>query len=308
MSKLSLKSDKNESVFRKLYQIIVKKHPNYASQWLNSLKEFGKDWEEEISVNISRVFGPGYNERWDEAVTGYAEFCTEALRAQVFFEKNGHYKASSYSEVVKECYHDADYMKVRYLPGQYLSHYIWPHHQKMLRHFIRDLIPKVKNDVSLFYEVGVGCGMYSQRSLQMMPKAYGVGYDISDYALEFTLDVVKKHNLEDRYETRNQDILSNPIKKKADFVISQEVLEHLEDPQTFINGLYNATRQGGWGYITAAINAGHTDHIYLYRTPEEVRAQIEKVGWLIYDEQIESNYLEKPIEIRPTIVGYLTRK
>ncbi|GAG91349.1 unnamed protein product, partial [marine sediment metagenome] len=102
--------------------------------------------------------------------------------------------------------------------------------------------------------------------------------------------------------------ISRPIETKADFIISQEVLEHLDDPQSFINGLYDATRVGGWGYITAAINAGHTDHIFLYRSPEEVRTQIEQAGWSIYDEQIESNYINKPVEIRPTIVGYLTRK
>ena len=308
MSKLRLNSGKNESIFIKLFRIINSKYPNYASQWLNSLKEFGKDWEEEISSNISKVFGPEYNDRWEEAVTGYAAFCTEALRAQVFFEKHGHYKASNYSDIVKECYHDADYMKVRYLPGQYLSHYIWPHHQRMLRHFISELIPKIIDRVFLFYEVGVGCGMYSQKSLQLMPKADGVGYDISDYALEFTSNVIKSHNLQERYKIKNQNIISRPVEKKADFIISQEVLEHLEDPQSFIDGLYNATRPDGWGYITAAINAGHTDHIFLYRTPKEVRTQIEQAGWSIHDEQIESNYMDKPIELRPTIVGYLTRR
>jgi len=298
----------SESVFRKLYQIIKEKYPNYASQWLRSLNEFGKDWEEEISINISRVFGSEYNEKWEQAVLGYAEFCTEALRAQVFFEKNNRYKASNYSEVVKECYHSSDYMKIRYLPGQYLSHYIWPHHQKMLRHFMRNLLPKIKDDVSLFYEVGVGCGMYSQKSLEKMPKAQGIGYDISDYALEFTLDVVRKHNFGKRYAIKNQDIISKPINRKADFVISQEVLEHLEDPQAFIVGLYNATEPKGWGYITAAINASHTDHIYLYRSPEEVQKQIEAAGWKVYDVQIESNYPDKPVEVRPTIAGYLVRK
>ena len=297
-----------KSVFKKLYQIIEHKYPNYATLWLKSLDEFGETWEEEISHNISGVFGCEYNERWEEAVNGYAEFCTDALRAQVFFEKNNCYKTSNYDSVVKECYHSPEYMKIRYLPGQYLSHYIWPHHQKMLRHFIQNLLPKIKGDVSLFYEVGVGCGMYSQWSLCAMPKVVGVGYDISNYALEFTLRVLQAHGLNNRYKVKKQNILTNPVDVKADFIISQEVLEHLECPQAFIARLYEATRPNGWGYITAAINAAHTDHIYLYRTPKEVQNQIEAVGWEICDTQIESNYPEKPIEFRPTIVGYLVRK
>ena len=191
-----------KSVFKKLYQIIEDKYPNYAPLWLKSLDQFGETWEEEISHNISCVFGGEYNKRWDEAVEGYAEFCTEALRAQAFFEKNKCYKASDYETVVKECYHSPEYMQIRYLPGQYLSHYIWPHHQKMLRHFVQNLIPKIKDDVSLFYEVGVGCGMYSQRSLYAIPKATGVGYDISSYSLEFTQRVLQAHGLGDRYKIK----------------------------------------------------------------------------------------------------------
>ena len=239
---------------------------------------------------------------------GYAEFCTEALRAQVFFEKHGHYKASNYQEVLKECYHSSDYMEKRYLPGQYLSHSIWPHHQRMLRHFTEVLLPKISGDVALFYEIGVGCGMYSQKTLQALPAVRGIGYDISDYALKFTYRVLQAHGLADRYEIRNQDIISNPIEQKADFIICQEVLEHLEDPQAFIHGLFAAARPGGWAYITAAINAAHTDHIYLYRSPDEVSAQITQAGWEILDTQIECNYPEKPVEFRPTIAGFLARK
>lgn len=298
----------DESTFMKLYRIIGKKYPNYASLWLKSQEQFGEGWEEELSTNIARVFGQEYNPKWEEAVQGYAEFCTEALRAQVFFERHRRYKASSYAEVVKSCYNSPDYMKVRYLPGQYLSHYIWPHHQKMLRHFTMCLLPKIQNEVSLFYEVGTGCGMYSQKALQAMPEVRGIGYDISDYALEFTLRVIQDQGLADRYEVRNQDILAEPIDEKADLVINQEVLEHLEDPEAFICGLFEATRRGGWGYITAAINAAHTDHIYLYCSPDEVQRQIEAASWKVHDVQIEFNYPEKPVEIRPTIAGFLVKK
>lgn len=296
------------STYSQLSEIIHKNYPNYATLWDKSLQQFGPAWEAEISENIARVFGGTPNARWSEAIDGYAEFCTEALRAQVFFEKHGHYQASNYQEVLKECYHSSDYMERRYLPGQYLSHSIWPHHQRMLRHFTNFLLPRVSQDVTLFYEIGVGCGMYSQKTLQFLPNCRGVGYDISDYALNFTHRIISAHGLVSRYEIRNQDIITAPIESKCDFIISQEVLEHLEDPQAFINGLFAAVRPGGWAYITAAINAAHTDHIYLYRSPDEVRAQIEAAGWHIEDTQVECNYPEKPVEQRPTIAGFLAKK
>jgi hypothetical protein len=291
-----------------LLDVVRKKYPSFANLWEKSREEFGAQWEREISENIAKVFGPDPSDRWNEAVEGYAEFCVEALRAHIYFEKHGEYKNKDYKQVLESCYKDSDYMEKRYLPGQYLSHYVWPHHQRMLARFVGEWLPALSPDVKKFYEVGVGCGMYSQRILQGMPGVTGVGFDISDYALKFTARVVQAHGCGERYQIRNQDIISKPIAEKADLVVCQEVLEHLEDPARFIVGLYEAVRVGGWGYITAAINAGHTDHIYLYRSPEEVKKQVEAAGWKILTSQVEVQYPEKPEHQRPTIAGYLARR
>jgi len=82
------------------------------------------------------------------------EFCTEAIRSQIFFEKNGRYKASNYAEVLEECYHSEITWRGRYLPGQFLSHFIWPHHRKMLRGYV-ERFPAAAGEIKLFYEVGV---------------------------------------------------------------------------------------------------------------------------------------------------------
>ena len=298
----------NRSTFYKLYEVMKKKSPVYASLWIKSRNEFGAVWEQEVSDNISKVFGDMYNLKWEEAVNGYSSFCIDAHKATMYFEKHGKYKSSSYEECFKNCYHSPEYMTLRYLPGQYLSHYIWPHHQKMLQNYVKKILPLIKLDILKFFEVGVGCGMYSQKTLENLPKARGVGYDISDYSLEFTYRVVEAHGFSDRYNIRNQNILENDIEDQADLIVCQEVLEHLEDPQKFIKALYRAVRPEGWGYITAAINAAHTDHIYLYRSENEVRTQIEAAGWKIIDVQIEENYPEKPKELRPTIAGFLAKK
>ncbi|MFH0909111.1 MAG: class I SAM-dependent methyltransferase [bacterium] len=296
------------SAFGKMKNVLAQKYASFATLWSKSREEFGPEWEREFSANISAVFGPEPSDRWDEAVNGYAEFCVEALRAHIYFEKHGEYQNKDYKQVLESCYRSSDYMERRYLPGQYLSHYVWPHHQRMLARFTKEWLPVLSPDLKLFYEVGVGCGMYSQRVTQLLPSIRGVGFDISDYALRFTQRVVEAHGAGDRYAVRNQDIISKPIAEKADLVICQEVLEHLEDPARFICGLFDAVRPGGWGYITAAVNAGHTDHIYLYRSSDEVRRQVEAAGWRIIQSQVEVNYPEKQENKRPTIAGYLARR
>jgi SAM-dependent methyltransferase len=291
-------------IYARMKARLKEKYPNFAPLWTSAEREGGQKWLQEFSEHLNSVFGASGERGIWEAVDGYAEFCTEAVRSQIYFEKHGRYKASNYAEVLKECYHSEDYMDRRYLPGQFLSHFVWPHHRRMLNGFVREFLPQA-GKIDLFYEVGVGCGMYSLKTLQALPGSTGVGFDISQYALDFTKRVIDAHGIGSRYSICNQDIIASPPNKRADFIISQEVLEHLEDPPAFIRALKRMVKPGGYGYITAAINAGHTDHIYLYRSAEEVARQIKDAGWAIKAEQIECNYPDKPIEKRPTVAGFL---
>jgi hypothetical protein len=289
--------------YDKLKEKILDKYPNYANVWVEAEAAGGEAWIQEFDFHVTAVFGSNTASIL-EAVDGYAEFCTDALRAQVFFEKNGRYKATNYSQVLEDCYHSADYMLRKYLPGQFISHYVWPHHKKMLSGFLTDLLPRA-GDIKTFYEVGVGCGMYSLKTLEACSDANGVAFDISEHSLAFTRRVINAHGYEKRFSICLQDIVAKPVQQPCDLIISQEVLEHLEDPESFIRALRRMVKPGGYGYITAAINAGHTDHIYLYRSPEEVEAQLTDAGFKILGRQIESNYQEKPVHLRPTAAGYL---
>jgi SAM-dependent methyltransferase len=294
------------NTYQKLKKLIKENYPNYLGLWDRAEEENSDEWLDEFSYHIDMVFGNYADKGLSEAADGYAEFCTEAIRSQLYFERHGTYQASSYQDVLETCYQSEDYMDRRYLPGQFLSHYVWPHHRLMLRGFVNYFIKKI-GDIQSFYEVGVGCGMYSLKVLEQFPLSFGKGFDISQYALDFTKRVVDSHGLGKNYSIHNKDIIADPPHEKCNFVVSQEVLEHLEDPLAFVKSLRAITQSGGFGYITAAINAGHTDHIYLYRTAEEVSLQLTEAGWSIIDQQVECNYPEKPTDMRPTVAGFLVQ-
>ena len=295
------------STFENLYAIIRADYPAFAGAWQSARATNGQSWEAEFSERVGKLFGTTPNDAWKEAVGGYAEFCTDALRAQIYFERFGTYPASSYLDVTEACYLDSDYMNRRYLPGQYLSHYIWPHHYRMMRRFIGHVLETIKDSLQSFCEVGVGCGMYSLQTLLRHGECQGMGFDISPYSTAFTQRVIDAHSLSDRYQVHTRDAFAESPTALADLVISQEVLEHLPDPAKFVKELKRLVRPKGWGYITAAINAAHTDHIYLYRHPDEVAQQLTDAGWEILDRQVESNYPEKKPDVRPTIAGFLVR-
>lgn len=292
-----------DSTFQQFLTIVRAKYPNYANAWESARDQFGATWEAELSKAIELLFGAN-PKKWDAAIDGYAQFCTDALRSQIFFERNGRYKASSYEEVARLCYHNADFMFRSYLPGMYLSHYVWPHHHRMLQ-FFRSQIRGL--GISSFSEVGVGCGMYSKETLRLFPNANGTGYDISVHALEFTRDVVETFGYSDRYGIMVRDIVAHPP-EPADLVICQEVLEHIESPAEFCQALHEMTRPGGYAYITGAINAGHVDHIYLYRTTEEVLDHVRQAGFQVVAQREEFAYGGKPVELTPCLGGGLVRR
>jgi hypothetical protein len=49
----------------------------------------------------------------------------------------------------------------------------------------------------------------------------------------------------------------------------------------FLAALRGVLRPGGTGFITAALNAPNADHIYLYRTAEEVKTQLLGAGFAV---------------------------
>ena len=84
-----------------------------------------------------------------------------------------------------------------------------------------------------------------------------------------------------RYHVELRDITSIPIRQRVDWLVCVEVLEHLDDPVAFLRGLRRNMAPGARAFITAALNAAHADHIYLYRNPNEVQAHLVDAGFTL---------------------------
>jgi SAM-dependent methyltransferase len=286
-----------------------KRYPVLAGTWKQAHDRFGEGWIEEAIPDIEAVYGEigvSLAETHLELLDCYAEFANDSMRSQVFYERYGKYQASSYEDVKKSCYHDEEHMTQRYLPGMFLSHYLWPQHYYMLKGFKSLVLPRIQN-AQLFFEVGVGCGMYSKVTLQELPEIMGVGFDISQYSLDYTQRVLDSFNVSERYSILQKDIrFGHP--NACDFLICQEVLEHLENPAEFCQWLSGMMKEGGHAYITAALNAAHSDHIYLFHTPSELEEMVRAAGLQPLHMHEEFAPGSKVRNQTPSLCGFLCKK
>lgn len=244
-----------------------------------ALAVFGPTWATDCEDMLSRIFPSA--EALAGAARGYAHFVLDLVRRQKRFEKDRTYPTKSYAEAQAEVYLDDSFMRDEYLPGLLLSHYLWLHHYRQLRFFESAYSDRMAvAGAREFLEVGVGTGLYSRRLLQRVGSVQGTGVDISPAAMKFTEAHLQAFSVHDRYQLKLQDIMDEPL-APTHWLVCVEVLEHLEDPVAFLSALRRHLAPGGRAFVTAAINAPHVDHIYLYENSAQVTAQVREAGFFV---------------------------
>jgi 2-polyprenyl-3-methyl-5-hydroxy-6-metoxy-1,4-benzoquinol methylase len=295
----------NISIF---YDELGRQFPYFVGVMQKQREAFGTPWMDLFEEEL-RVFFGGEITRIVQAVRGYGKFALDSMKLQVTFQKTKAYERKSYEEAASEVYQNRAYMFGLYLPGILLSHYLWRHHFLQHIFFRTKFIPLIEGgDHSLFYDIGVGTGFYSKEMLTRT-KLRGMGFDLSPFSLEHTVSMLKAHGVADRYQPNLLDVVKAPVTREADVLVNIEVLEHLDDPQTFLNALSRMLKTGGYGLISAAINAPNADHIYLYRHPDEVAGQLTQAGFEIVDSISDVAYPPRsPSELVPVNAAFIVTK
>jgi 2-polyprenyl-3-methyl-5-hydroxy-6-metoxy-1,4-benzoquinol methylase len=269
-------------------EILEKDYPFLVGAVRRQIAEFGSPLISSFEAELFTLFDSD-SKKLSSAVTGYAKFSLEAMKLQMKFQKTRQYESASYAEANNQVYQNRDYMFNLYLPGILISHYLWRHHYKQQIFFDHFLLPIISEKETLFYDVGIGTGFYSKRMLEKT-RMKGVGFDMSPHSIEFTEALIQSHGLNARYSTRLEDICNLKDQVQADVIVNIEVLEHLENPRSFLKCLVAMLKPGGHAFIAAAVNAPNEDHIYLYRSGEEVAQHIEESGLRIIHHSYDYAY------------------
>lgn len=255
-----------------LVGVIAKQHARFGNSWLDA-------FEGDLGIMFA-----GNQDGLTRATRGYIKFALDGMLLQKRFDKTRLYEPKSFDQATEEVYGNKDYMHGMYLPGIYLSHFLWRHHYLQHLRFHEQVVPlMLAHGGNKFYDVGVGTGFYSRELLRSLPDVTGVGFDLSDHSLSYTEAMISTFGLDGRYKAIKQNILDTPAPDPVPFIMSVEVLEHLEDPLCFLKGLYALLLPGGIGMITAAVTAPNADHIYLYQNLDEVVEQVKSAGFSIID-------------------------
>ncbi|EGJ11397.1 class I SAM-dependent methyltransferase [Rubrivivax benzoatilyticus] len=240
---------------------------------------FGAEWAADFESVLETFCAD--DEALQAAVKGYVAFAMDSMRRQKAFEASGAYPVKSYAQAADEVYLNDAHMMQEYLPGLLLSHFLWPHHYRQLRFFDTAFVaPMALGAQPRFAEVGVGTALYSRRLLSRVARATGAGYDISPSSCRFAERHLAAAGLDQRYTMHQHDVLDGGL-DPVPWLVCVEVLEHLERPVEFLRALRAGLAPGGKAFITAALNAAHADHIYLYRSGEEVLAHLHAAGFVL---------------------------
>lgn len=259
-----------------------KNHHRFSSNIIsNGVSHFGDQWLIEFERIANALLKN--KEEVAAAARGYALFAMNSMRLQAEFESTKAYRNKTYEQASSEVYNNEKYMMEEYLPGLLLSHFLWPHHYRQLQFFNSSFLSEIQLIRNLYFiEVGIGTGLYSALLLQSKSNAHGTGIDISPFSLKFAKNLLTELGVTNRYDFELRDINANDtLEAKANRLICVEVLEHLEDPVSFLRSLRRYLAPGGKAFITAAINAAHSDHIYLYRNNKEVCDHLHAAGFII---------------------------
>lgn len=234
----------------------------------------------------------------------------DTLREQLFFQKHKRYRYSSYAEVADSVYLNDEYMAM-YMHGLAITAFLWPNHRKMRRYFL-DAIPK--KSTGNYLEIGPGHGVYLLSAMQLTSYEHFEGIDISPKSIELTRRILEsgKFAIPGSFDLHCRDFLADQgTGRKYDAIVMGEVLEHVEEPLSFLRTIRSLASEDSFIYITTCINAPAIDHIYLFESVESLEDVICTSGLSIADRLIvpyEDMSLDESAEKRmPVNVAYVLK-
>jgi SAM-dependent methyltransferase len=240
-------------------------------------EEFSRQYQQYLkSQNISLEF----------AIDAYLRLCADMMKCQIKFMKLGRYPVEFATEAFEKVYSQELTMKL-YMVGLAMSQFLWETHYDMFT-FFRDWMRANGGQVSSYLEIGPGHGLYLNKALEYLSQAKRVtAVDISTTSINITQSILECFRPSDRRVAyHNADMLKMDLRDRYDFITMGEVIEHVMIPDQLLKKLRDLLTEDGHAFISTCVDCPAIDHVYHFRSIEEIRSLVSDCGLRILDERV----------------------
>ncbi len=262
------------------------------------LEEFGRD---------ILVLTAGHLERH---CAHYRWMCDTFTKEAMYFFRTGEYRCKTFADAVAEVYGNREFM-TKYMDGLLISQALWANHAKSAiyykRHFLAGLRPGAN-----YLEIGPGHGLFLAQAARDPRVVSVTAWDVSPESIDQTRRALDKLGVTRGVALQERNVLeATGAAGSFEAIVISEVLEHMEDPRSALQGLRRCIAADGRILVNVPINSPAPDHIYLLRSPDDAIELVKSGGFAITDVQsvpMTGYTLEQAREGRLTITSMITAR
>lgn len=215
----------------------------------------------------------------------YRWLCGKMKEEQLHFARSDTYRLGTFEEARRQVYDDEEFM-TRYINGLLVGRVTWIEQLRMLRLYSEVFLPGHAGRYE-HLEVGPGHGLLLHLAAEDPRCSSLAALDVSPTSLRATVHSMRKLGSARLPELVCGDVQAGDLAAKGAWrsIVVSEVLEHLEEPRRALDAIAEALLPGGRAFITSPANSPMPDHIYLFRTPEEVVQLVEASGLRVLEQR-----------------------
>jgi 2-polyprenyl-3-methyl-5-hydroxy-6-metoxy-1,4-benzoquinol methylase len=242
----------------------------------------------------------------DKMADAYAAYTMEVNISQVAYEKRGRYEFSTFAEANVRVYQRSGYMKDYYW-GIFAILFCWSHYVELMEFYINRFVKKVP--AGRLIEIAPGHGAWGILAASFQDALRIDGFDISPTSLEFAPKMAEGAALKDRCSYYVQDATKLSSDIQYDAAVCSFMLEHLEEPGQFLTDFASCLKPGSLAYVSLALTAAQTDHIYEFQSESEGILLAEAAGFGLLETLVsQPNRVSQNARFIPRVQAMILRK
>lgn len=228
----------------------------------------------------------------DYAVDSYISLCNEFLKDQIKFQKTGQYPTQDSSVVNDLVYMNKDKM-LPYMIGLAISIFLWETHNKIYE-FFKSFLHDNKDQLNSYLEIGPGHGLFLNQSIKILRNidTFNV-VDISPISINISKSIIEMLQPATKCNFMLKNIFDFKTDTKYDFIVMGEVLEHVDNPKELLQKISLYVNK--YIFITTCVHCPAVDHLYHFKSIDEIEEMIIDSGFKIVDKLI------LPVEDKPMV-------